>query len=121
MRLYLDAKTSVSDLTIDYIEVELSTGETVSLNWDESEIARENNEFSARYKGVYFDENYANGKLKELKGMRITTIGYYTEDISATPIDHLTITAMEFEDGNEIYEMPDMPITIDANMLDYTG
>ena len=35
MILYLDARTTVKDLIIDYIEVELANGETASLNWDE--------------------------------------------------------------------------------------
>ena len=63
MILYLDARTTVKDLIIDYIEVELANGETASLNWDESEIERTGNGFSARYKGVCFGEVYANGRL----------------------------------------------------------
>ena len=47
MILYLDARTTVKDLIIDYIEVELANGETASLNWDESEIERTGNGFSA--------------------------------------------------------------------------
>ena len=38
MTLYLDARTNCSDLMVDFIEVQLSNGEVVSLNWDESEI-----------------------------------------------------------------------------------
>lgn len=79
MILYLQAVTSVPDLIIDYIEVEKRGGTVVSLNWDESEISRSEWGFSARYKGVYFDEEYANGKLDELKKMRITCIGLYSE------------------------------------------
>ena len=40
MTLYLEAKTSIPDLFIDYIEVRLTSGESASLNWDESEIYR---------------------------------------------------------------------------------
>lgn len=36
MILYLQAKTTATDLMIDYIEVSLTDGTTVSLNWDES-------------------------------------------------------------------------------------
>ena len=52
MILYLDARTTVKDLMIDYIEVELANRETASLNWDESDIGRADDGFSARYKGV---------------------------------------------------------------------
>lgn len=49
MTLYLDARTNCSDLMVDFIEVQLSNGEVVSLNWDESGIDRDNVGFSARY------------------------------------------------------------------------
>ena len=65
MILYLDARTTVKDLMIDYIEVELANRETASLNWDESDIGRADDGFSARYKGVYFGEVYANGRLEQ--------------------------------------------------------
>ncbi len=38
MILYLSARTTVKKLIIDYIEVGLVNGETVSLNWDESNM-----------------------------------------------------------------------------------
>jgi len=99
MRLYLDAETNFTnrdDLSIDYIEVQLKNGETVSLNWDESDFGIEDGVFSARYKGVYFDEDYANGRIEELLGMKVTDVGFYTE--SNKPLDFI-ITNMLFEDG----------------------
>ncbi len=69
MRLYLTAKTSIPDLFIDYIQVKLKSGEEVSLNWDYSDIERTSSGFSARYKGVYFDEAHANGRIDELQDM----------------------------------------------------
>ncbi|NBI16696.1 hypothetical protein D1841_06520 [Neglecta sp. X4] len=61
MILYLSASTDLEDLVIDYIEIKLVTGETVSLNWDESDIERLDNGFNARYKGVYscIEVNYS--------------------------------------------------------------
>jgi len=79
MRLYLTAKTSITDLFIDYIQVKLKSGEEVSLNWDYSDIERTSSGFSARYKGVYFDEEYANGRIEELRNMKITVVGVYYE------------------------------------------
>ena len=52
MRLYLSVDTDIEDLEIDYIEVRLVTGEIVTVDWDESDIAWEENGFDARYKGV---------------------------------------------------------------------
>lgn len=71
MRLYLTAETSIPDLYIDYIEVLLKSGEEVSLNWDYSDIERTPSGFSARYKGMYFDEDYATGR--ETNSTKTTT------------------------------------------------
>lgn len=100
MRLYLSVDTDIGDLEIDYIEVKLATGETVTVDWDESDIAREDNGFDARYKGVYFDEEYANGKLSSLCEMQIEHINFCTESDSDSDI---VITEMTFEDGGERY------------------
>lgn len=72
LTLYLEAATTIPDLFIDYIEVRLTSGESASLNWDESEIYRNPDGFGARYKGVYFGEEPANGRLDELHDMVIT-------------------------------------------------
>ncbi|MCI8471489.1 MAG: hypothetical protein HFE65_00100 [Clostridiales bacterium] len=58
MILYLSASTDLDDLVIDYIEIKLATGETVSLDWDESDIEQLDTGFHARYKGVFFDEDW---------------------------------------------------------------
>ncbi len=98
MNLYLQAKTTVPDLVIDYIEVSLTNGEFVSLNWDWSFIDRDENGFSAEYKGVCFNEDHADGRIKELRNMQITDIGLYTEtQVPAT----IQIMEMEFEDGGK--------------------
>ncbi len=102
MTLYLTVNTDLEDLMIDYIEVRLVTGETVSLNWDESEIGRSDSGFQARYKGVYFDEEYANGKLGSLRRMQIDKIGIYAESGSYSDI---VITEMIFEDDGEQYDL----------------
>ena len=98
MILFLDAITQVEDLVIDYIEVGLSNETTVSLNWDTSYIDRDETWFSATYKGLYFDEEYANGRIDELQGMRIFEVGLYTETQAPATI---SITKMEFEDGEK--------------------
>lgn len=102
MILYLSASTDLKDLVIDYIEIQLVTGETVSLNWDESDIERLDNGFHARYKGVYFDEEYANGRLSSLCEMQIDKIGIYAE---AGSYSDIVITEMIFEDVGEQYDL----------------
>ena len=102
MILYLSASTDLEDLVIDYIEVKLATGVTVSLNWDESDIERLDTGFHARHKGVYFDEEYANGKLDSLREMQIDKIGIYAESGSYSDI---VITEMIFEDDGEQYDL----------------
>ena len=96
----MNVDTNIEDLEIDYIEVKLVTGEIVTVEWDESDIAWEENGFDARYKSVYFDEEYANGKLSSLHGMQMEYINLYTESDSDSDI---VITDMTFEDGGEQY------------------
>lgn len=101
LTLYLEAATTIPDLFIDYIEVRLASGESASLNWDESEIYRNPNGFGAKYKGVYFGEEPANGRLDELCDMVITDIGLYSDTIPETKI---TISEMEFVDNGRNLE-----------------
>ena len=99
MRLYVTAKTEMTDLVIDYIEVKLQSGETVSLNWDESNYGINDGLFTATYKGVYFDEEYANGRINELRNMQITEVGIYSESEEPTTIAivHVTVEDNDFE------------------------
>lgn len=100
MILYLTAKTESKDVIIDYIEVRLNNGKEVSLSWDESDITRDDDGFTARYKGIYFDEEYANGKVELLHDLNIVEVGLYSEENEDYPV---TITEIEFYDANESY------------------
>ena len=108
MTLYLEATTTIPDLFIDYIEVRLASGESASLNWDESEIYRNPDGFGAKYKGVYFGEEPANGRLDELRDMVITDIGLYSD----------TIPEIEFVDNGRSLEFspPKMCIQEDGHV-----
>lgn len=79
MILYISAKTDVPDMIIDFLEIRLASGKVITVDWDESNITRTATGFFARYKGVYFDEKYANGKINILKGMRIESVCIYSE------------------------------------------
>lgn len=107
MVLYVDATTDTVDLLIDFIEVQLKSGEVVSLNWDESGIDRTENGFSAKYKGVCFDEEYANGRIKELEGMRITEVQLHS-DSNEDGDFNISIDAMEFCDDEQILSFSDV-------------
>lgn len=106
MSLYLQAETTVSNLVIDYIEVSLTNGKIVSLNWDWSFIDRDENGFSAEYKGVCFNEDRADGRIKELQNMQITDIGLYTETQAPATIQ---ITEMVFEEDGAVLSVETLP------------
>lgn len=102
MELYLTATSSVSDLTIDFIEVRLRSGKTVSLNWDAGFIDRCGDTISAHYVGVYFNEKSACGKLRKLKDMRVTEVGLYSDEFGEGDYP-MQITKMEFcEHGKSV-------------------
>ena len=98
MILYLQAKTTATDLMIDYIEVSLKDGTTVSLNWDESYIDRDDTGLNATYKGVCFNEEHADGRIDELREMQVIDVGLYSEVQAPATI---FITEMEFVDGDK--------------------
>lgn len=103
MILYLDVKTNIKDVFVDFIEVKLNNGKVVSLSWDESYIDRDDNGFSTKYKGVYFDDEYANGKLDLLKGATIEHVELYYEKDYENP--YFVINSMEFEDNERLLNM----------------
>lgn len=106
MILCISAETTIPDLVIDFIEVRLKTGETVSLTWDESEFGVEEGLFDARYKGVYFGEEHANGRIDELEDMQVEYVELYSEsDLPGT----FRIREMVFEDDMELLRL-DAPI-----------
>ena len=100
MTLYLTAKTDIDDLIIDFIEVQLRSGETVSLNWDKSLIERCGNKISAHYESVCFNENSAAGQIDKLKKMQIKEVGMYSEKHGEGQYS-LAIETMDFCDGKK--------------------
>lgn len=100
MDLFLNATTNVPDLIIDFIEVRLKSGKTVSLNWERSSVTRfESNPstgFDAEYLGLFFDEDSAQGRLDDLKDLSITSVGLYSETCSVADI---SIKKMTFAEG----------------------
>lgn len=101
MRLYLYATTNAPDLSIDFIEVRLKSGKTVTLDWDESEIQRKGSELSAWYRGVCIDKESANGRLSDLEGMKIVYAELYSE---ADKKPEIEIQHMDFDDDGRSLE-----------------
>lgn len=98
MNLYLNAETKTTDLVIDFITVKLKSGESISLNWDESYVDRTPDGFTASYQRVCFDDEYADGRLEQLRGMEIACVGLYSDSARTASI---RITEMEFEDNGK--------------------
>lgn len=124
MRLEITAKTNVKGkLSVDYIEVKLPGKEdTVSLNWDDSCSSCENGLFHGDYKGVCFDEEYANGRLNELAGMKVDAIGLYSEYRDDEDKDYkpeFELVEMSFSDGEELMDIND-PSSLKCDDIDWT-
>ncbi len=101
MNLYLKVKTNVEDVVVDSIDVRLASGKEIRLTWDESDINRTAFGFQARCKGVYFDEEYANGRLKELCEMQILDITLSSE---SKVYSLFFVEQIEIEDnGSEVF------------------
>ena len=100
MILYLEAETDISDLVIDFIEICLRSGKVVSLNWDESGTEFDSdNAFYAAYEGVYFDEEYANGRIGELIGMQVVHVEPFSY---SGQTGFIRFKKMMFEDGGRM-------------------
>ena len=110
MILELTAKTSVEDVTIEFIQVTTKQGESISLNWETSYLTRDSKGFSARYVAVCFGEDYATGKLETLRDMTIDVIELYSETEGKLDIE---ITEMIFYDGGSELKLQDVYKTDD--------
>lgn len=100
MTLYLTVKTDVKDLIIDFIEVQLQSGEIVSINWNRSWMQRSKNGFNTEYEGVCFNEHLITGQLDRLKKMRVKKVGMYSDEHGEGQYS-LTIEKMEFYNNNK--------------------
>ena len=91
-----------------FTEVKLKNGNTVALNWDESGVYQADEEiYHADYRGVYFDEEYANGRIDELKGAIVTAIQLYAED-GHQENDFFILEAMSFTDEDKFVEFDEV-------------
>ena len=95
MNIFLIGKSDAEDLVIDFIEMELKTGKTVSLDWDFSRIERKHGgQFEATYEGLNIGGKSACG-LSLLKGATVTAVGLYSESSGRADLDILEMSVRE--------------------------
>lgn len=104
MILEVEALTNTNDIVIDYIELNTPEG-TIAVDWDTSEISRSDTGFVASYKGVYFNNKYANGEISRLKDATISDVQIYTESDEFDGYFELT-GFLSFYDDNISIEIP---------------
>lgn len=96
MDIFLTGKSDAEDLVIDFIELKLKTGETVSLDWDQSYVDRgQGGRFEATYEGINIGGESARRKLSKFKGAAITEVGLYSESRGRANLDILEMTVAE--------------------------
>lgn len=102
--------------SFDYIEVTTREGRVLTIDWDESSWAVEQNFLHFRCKGVYFNEEYANGKGKLLAGGRVTGMQLFLNGNEELKIQKFHLV---FDDNHQEYQIsgsgndPDLEIVIE--------
>ena len=110
MVLCVNAKTTIKDLVIEYIEVVLQNGRFVNLNWDYSEIERTPDGFVAFYRGVCFGEEHARDCLPVLEGLSVACVGLYSEEPG--PWD-ICLESLDFDDGGKMLVIEEVDYATD--------
>lgn len=99
----------------DYIEVTTQKGDVLNINWDESSWAVEQDFLHFRCKGVYFNEEYANGKGELLVGSKVTGMQLFLNGNEELGVQKFHLI---FDDNHREYQIsgsgndPDLEIVI---------
>lgn len=110
MRCYVKGRIkTVSDtIAIDYIEVK-KHGKLFVLDWDETELGFDDDfdkngyrTFSGRLKGIKFNDEYANGKLNEIKGSVLMNMQFYIADEDFV-LNDLILDIVQLDDEGNLY------------------
>lgn len=110
MRCYVKGRIkTVSDtIAIDYIEVK-KDGKLFVLDWDETELGFDDDfdkngyrTFSGRLKGIKFNDEYANGKLNEIKGAVLMNMQFYIADEDFV-LNDLILDIVQLDDEGNLY------------------
>lgn len=103
MIAYVKAITKSADACIDAIVLRKSNGDETILTWDESMVSRTDYGFEARYKGVYFDEVYANGKPEEVENATLSDVICYTDSLEDD--SEVRIFSLEIIDESSVLQI----------------
>lgn len=104
MILYIDAVSPHKFLYIDYLYLKCKDGREIGIDWDETDWAYENGAYSSRHKGVYFNDEYANGRVKEIEGAELGDVFFEWSGSESEPdnsTNGFNITSIIFEDYDD--------------------
>lgn len=101
MNLYVSAKSQIPDLVIEYFEIILTNGRCVNVQWAESSVKREKDDYTICFKRLQFDNGNYNVTIADLNEFAIAQIGLYSDTESGKL--EINIEEMEFaEEGEKI-------------------
>lgn len=120
MRCYVEgrAKTTADSIMINYIEAK-KDGKLFVLDWDETELGFDEEcdafgykKFSGRLKGIKFNDEYANGRMGEIRGADLTEIQVGIPDPTFL-IETLKFNTILLDDEGDLYAFD----TEDSNIM----
>ena len=90
MRCYVTgkAKTTANMIAIDFIEARRGE-ELFVLDWDETELG--------------FNDQYANGKIDEIRGAQLSDVQFYIPDCTNTVKD-ISFDSVQLDDEGDLYD-----------------
>lgn len=99
MNLYVSAKSQVPDLVIEYFEIILANGRCVNIQWAESSVKREKDDYTICFKRLQFDNGNYNVTIADLSEFDVAQIGLYSDTHSGKL--GIKIEEMEFAEESE--------------------
>lgn len=115
MDLYAEIGTNNKTLYMDSLTIIPETGEPIRITWDEADHDRKNDTLYVCCHGVYFNNEYANGRIHEMENVKTKEIQFmvaaYNNDvpIDVIPSDELnedfllkTLSLSEEENGKSV-------------------
>jgi len=114
MRAYIDLKTNIPDLHIDYIELKDKAGNVYNLFREWTEYTNVDGKYEAIWKGLEINDDDTNGRLHMIPDdSEVFSVGLYWE----SDIDEPVVKDMELvlEDGGTGYLPIDPPLTKSFN------
>lgn len=106
MKIYITADTTLEKVGVDYLEFSTPLGD-ILVDADEISSYVEDRVMHSQMKGVYFNDEYANGMAAELVNGTLVRIHLYTpESVEKTDIvkdaKHFRIKTITVDDSGEM-------------------